>query len=276
LKKHLPTIILITVFIIGLSLLLYPTVSDYINSRHQSRAVTSYEEGIADLTAEDFSACRQAAEQYNASLLSASDRFLETADRKKAYDELLNPLGNSIMGYIEIKAISVKLPIYHGTDDAVMQVGVGHIEGSSLPVGGAGTHCVLSGHSGLPSTKLFTNLSRLREGDVFKLHVLDQVLVYQVDKITVVEPADTKDLKIVDGMDYCTLVTCTPYGINSHRLLVRGVRIESDQSDRALVTADAVEIDPLLIVPVLAAFLLTALFIWLFLNTNAKRKRKGR
>ncbi len=266
---------LIAVFLIGLSLLLYPTVSNYVNSLHQSRAIASYEEGLSDLTAEDFSDYRQNATEYNARLFSSTDRFLETADRKTEYNNLLNPLSNSIMGYIEIKSIGVKLPIYHGTDDSVMQVGVGHIEGSSLPVGGASTHCVLSGHSGLPSTKLFTNLNKLKEGDIFKLHVLDQDLVYKVDKITVVEPADTKDLKIVDGMDYCTLVTCTPYGINSHRLLVRGVRVESDQSELSEVAADAVEIDPLLLVPVLAVPMLAVLLVWLFFNTNAKKKRKG-
>lgn len=227
------------------------------------------------LTAEDFSACRQNAAEYNARLFSSADRFLETADRNTEYNNQLNPLGNSIMGYIAIKAIGVKLPIYHGTDDAIMQVGVGHIEGSSLPVGGASTHCVLSGHSGLPSTKLFTNLSKLKQGDFFKLCILDQVLTYQVDKITVVEPADTKDLKIVDGMDYCTLVTCTPYGINSHRLLVRGVRVESDQSELSQVTADAEEIDPMLVVPVLSIPMLAALLVWLLFNANAKKKRKG-
>lgn len=275
-KKHLPTIILIAVFVIGLSLLLYPTVSNYVNSLHQSRAISSYEEGVAALTTEDFSAYRQNAIEYNARLFSSSDRFLETEDRKTEYSNLLNPLGNSIMGYIAIKAIGVKLPIYHGTDDAILQVGVGHVEGSSLPVGGASSHCILSGHSGLPSTKLFTNLNKLKQGDIFKLTILDQVLIYQVDKITVVEPTDTKDLKIVDGRDYCTLVTCTPYGINSHRLLVRGVRIESDQSELSEITADAVEIDPMVMVPVLSVPMLAALFVWLLFNANAKKKQKGR
>jgi len=276
LKKHLSTIILIAVFVIGLSLLLYPTVSNYINSLHQSRAISSYEEGVAALTTEDFSAYRQNAIEYNARLFSSSDRFLETEDRKTEYSNLLNPLGNSIMGYIAIKAIGVKLPIYHGTDDAILQVGVGHVEGSSLPIGGASSHCILSGHSGLPSTKLFTNLSKLKQGDIFKLSILDQVLIYQVDKITVVEPSDTKDLKIVDGRDYCTLVTCTPYGINSHRLLVRGVRIESDLSELSEVIADAVEIDPMVMVPVISVPMLAALFVWLLFNANAKKKQKGR
>ncbi len=275
-KKHLSTIILIAVFVIGLSLLLYPTVSNYINSLHQSRAISSYEEGVAALTTEDFSAYRQNAIEYNARLFSSSDRFLETEDRKTEYSNLLNPLGNSIMGYIAIKAIGVKLPIYHGTDDAILQVGVGHVEGSSLPIGGASSHCILSGHSGLPSTKLFTNLSKLKQGDIFKLSILDQVLIYQVDKITVVEPSDTKDLKIVDGRDYCTLVTCTPYGINSHRLLVRGVRIESDLSELSEVIADAVEIDPMVMVPVISVPMLAALFVWLLFNANAKKKQKGR
>lgn len=275
-KKHLSTIILISVFIIGLSLLLYPIVSNYINSIHQSRAIASYEEGLSDQTAEDFSACRQNATEYNSRLFSSSNRFLETENRKTEYTNLLNPLGNSIMGYIEIKSIGVKLPIYHGTDESVLQVGVGHIEGSSLPVGGESTHCVLSGHSGLPSTKLFTDINKLKEGDSFELYILDQVLTYKVDKITVVEPTDMKDLTIVDGMDYCTLVTCTPYGINSHRLLVRGVRIESNQSEISQVTADAAGIDPMLIVLVLAILMLAVLFIWLFFNTNAKKKQKGR
>lgn len=276
-KKRLPTMILILVFLIGLSLLLYPTVSDYVNSLHQSRVIAGYEEGLSDLTPEDYSAYWQAAEAYNRKLADDPTPFLLTAGDKAAYESVLNPLDNGIMGYVEVGSIDVKLPIYHGTDESVLQVGVGHLEGTSVPVGGESTHCVLSGHRGLPSAKLFTNLDRVAVGDVFILHVLDRVLAYQVDQIRIVEPDDTGLLTVVRGKDYCTLVTCTPYGINSHRLLVRGVRVAYDEKtlQSLQVSADASEIDPVLVAPVLAVPVLAVLFIWLLVSTrNKKTKNK--
>lgn len=274
-KEHLSVIILISIFLIGFSLLLYPTVSDYINSQHQSRAIASYEEGLSRLTVEDYSNYRQAANEYNKRLSAHSDQFIITDKEKAEYDSILDPAGNGIMGYVEIGSIGVKLPIYHGTDDNVLQVGVGHIEGSSLPVGGESTHCVLSGHRGLPSSRLFTDLDQLSVGDVFLLHTLDLVLAYRVDQAIIVEPADTEALDIVDGKDYCTLVTCTPYGINSHRLLVRGVRVAYDEKTLQMmqVTADATKIEPVLVAPAFAVPMLTALFIWLIISTGRKKPK---
>lgn len=280
-KKRLFSIILIAVFLIGFSLLAYPTVSNYINSLHQSRAIAGYEEGISELDTEDFSAYRQAADAYNQKLADDPNRFNFTDGEKAEYQNLLDPLGNGIMGYIEIRSIDVELPIYHGSDDDVLEVGAGHLEGTSLPVGGESTHCALSGHRGLPSAKLFTDLDQMQIGDIFLIHVLDQVLAYQVDKISIVEPGDTKELAIVDGMDYCTLVTCTPYGVNTQRLLVRGVRVDYSEamSGSSQVTADAVKVDPTLVAPVLAIPVLLALLIWLLVSTHAKKskikQRKG-
>ena len=226
-KKHLPNLLLAVVLLAGLALLLYPSVSNYINTRHQSHAVSTYEAQISTLSAEDYAPLREAADAYNASLVENKDRFLQTEEAAAEYNALLNPTGNGIMGYVEISKIGVKLPIYHGTDDSVLQVGAGHLEGTSLPVGGAGTHCAISGHRGLPSAMLFTDLDKLVVGDTFEIHVLDQVLVYQVDQILVVEPSNVDALAIEPGKDYCTLITCTPYGVNSHRLMLRGVRVEN-------------------------------------------------
>lgn len=209
----------------GLSLLLYPTVSDWWNSMHQSRAIASYLDDVVELDEASYEALWRQAQDYNAALPRDDTRFIPTEEQSAAYQSALNISGNGIMGYLEIPKISVELPIYHGTGETVLQVAVGHVEGSSLPVGGAGTHCVLSGHRGLPSATLFTDLDQLQEGDTFQIHVLDEVLTYEVDQIHVVEPDDVSLLAISEGEDLCTLVTCTPYGVNSHRLLVRGVRV---------------------------------------------------
>lgn len=226
-KKLLPNILLASVFLIGLALLLYPAISNYVNTRHQSHAVASYEKDVLKLKPEDYTPILQAAQAYNATLLDNPDRFLQTDEEAAVYQALLNPTNSGIMGYVEISKIGVKLPIYHGTDESVLQVGAGHVEGTSLPVGGAGTHCAISGHRGLPSAMLFTDLDKLVVGDTFAIHVLDQVLTYQVDQIQVVEPSDLSTLEIDPAKDYCTLITCTPYGVNSHRLMLRGLRIEN-------------------------------------------------
>lgn len=224
-RKHLSTIVLVILLLIGLSLLLYPTVSDYWNSFHQTRAIATYAENVAALDNASYDAIWDAARQYNRNLCSRSNSFLLSEEQKAEYESLLDISGQGVMGYIEIPEIDVSLPIYHGTEDPVLQVAVGHLEWSSLPVGGESTHCVLSGHRGLPSAKLFTNLDKLREGDTFLLRVLDEILTYEVDQILIVEPQDTAALEIVEGQDYCTLVTCTPYAINTHRMLVRGTRV---------------------------------------------------
>ena len=226
-RKHLTTIILILLLLTGLSLLLYPTVSDWWNSLHQSRAIAGYTEAVAGLDGESYDTWWVGAREYNEGLPHKKDRYRMTGEEKEGYESQLNVAGNGIMGYIEIPRIKCSLPVYHGTDEAVLQVAVGHMAGTSLPVGGGTSHCVLSGHRGLPSAKLFTDLDQMEEGDRFMLHVLDETLAYEVDQITVVLPEEVNDLELVEGEDYCTLVTCTPYGINTHRLLVRGKRTEN-------------------------------------------------
>ena len=256
-RKHLSTIVLVFLLLIGLSLLLYPTVSDYWNSFHQTKAITTYAENVAALDNASYDAIWDAARQYN---------------QKAEYESLLDISGQGVMGYIEIPEIDVSLPIYHGTEDPVLQVAIGHLEWSSLPVGGESTHCVLSGHRGLPSAKLFTNLDKLREGDTFLLRVLDEILTYEVDQILIVEPQDTAALEITEGEDYCTLVTCTPYGINTHRLLVRGHRIDNIEEVKTVrVTADAVQIEPMLVAPVVAIPMLLILLILLLLPRRRKK-----
>ena len=264
--NHLTTIILIVVLIVGLSLLLYPSVSDYWNSFHSSKAISSYAETVANLDKEQYEEVWSAAQAYNQTLVSRNTNFALTDEQKEEYEKLLDVSGVGIMGYIEIPELGVTLPIYHGTEESVLQIAAGHLEWSSLPVGGAGSHCVISGHRGLPSAKLFTDLDKLQEGDTFMLRVLDEVLTYEVDKISIVAPSQVSDLRIVEGKDLCTLVTCMPYGINTHRLLVRGHRIENAQESKVVrVTADALQIEPLLVAPVVAAPLLLFLLVLLLL-----------
>ncbi len=266
--------LLVLLLLAGLSLLLYPAVSDYWNSLHQTRAIAGYAEGVAALDGTRYEELWQAARDYNDALARHETDFAPDGERLADYASQLDASGNGVMGYIEIPSIQVSLPVYHGTDEAVLQVAAGHLEWSSLPVGGESTHCVLSGHRGLPSAKLFTNLDRLAVGDVFLLRVLDEVLTYEVDQILIVEPSETDALRIVGGMDYCTLVTCTPYGVNTHRLLVRGHRIENAEEARTVrVTADAVQIEPLLVAPIAAIPLLAVLLIVLLLPRRAKNRR---
>lgn len=285
-KGKKSTLLLLLIFLIGLSLLLYPAVSNYWNSFHQSQAIAGYAETVAEMDDVSYEQYWDDAQAYNAALAENTHRYQPTLEENALYESLLNISGSGIMGYIEIPSIGVSLPIYHGVSDTVLQVAVGHIEGSSLPVGGAGTHCVLSGHRGLPSARLFTDLDELEEGDVFMLRVLDEVLTYEVDQIRIVEPQEVDALEIVEGEDLCTLVTCTPYGINSHRLLVRGHRVENEESAAATrVTADAMQIDPVLVAPVVAAPVLLFLLVLLLAGGHKrggpkaskmeKRRRKG-
>lgn len=272
-KGNFITVLLVLVLLVGLSLLLYPSVSDYWNSFHQTRAISSYAEEVADLDPTRYDELWEAAKAYNQSLPEKNIGDVLTEGQKREYEDMLNVSGLGIMGYIEIPGIDCTLPIYHGTDEAVLQIAVGHLEWSSLPVGGEGSHCVLSGHRGLPSAKLFTNLDQLVEGDVFMLRVLDEVLTYEVDRILIVEPQETEALRIVEGKDYCTLVTCTPYGVNTHRLLVRGHRIDNiEEADTVRVTADAVQIEPLLVAPVVAIPMLLLLLIVLLLPRKTKKR----
>ncbi|MCI7738933.1 MAG: class C sortase [Lachnospiraceae bacterium] len=271
--NNLITVFLVLILLAGLSLLLYPTFSDWWNSYHQTKAIASYAADVANLSNEDYEKIWKAATEYNASLSERNSDYTLTEEQKSQYEQLLNVSGNGIMGYIEIPSINCSLPIYHGTQESVLQIAVGHIEWSSLPVGGASSHCVVSGHRGLPSAKLFTNLDELSKGDTFMLRVLDEVLTYEVDQILIVEPQDTGALQIEEGKDYCTLVTCTPYGINTHRLLVRGHRIDNIEEAKTIrVTADAIQIEPLLVAPVVATPILLLLIILLLLPKQPGKK----
>ena len=223
-KKHISTIIIALIFLAGLGFLLYPTVSNLWNRAHQSHAIATYTKQVEKLDDSQNKEMLKAARKYNKSLLKKSDHWKLSKKGKKKYESLLDVSGTGIMGYIEVPKIDCSLPIYHGTDEGALQIAIGHLEGSSLPVGGKSTHCVLSGHRGLPSARLFTDLDQMEEGDVFVLNVLGRKLAYEVDQIKVVLPDEMSDLEIVQGKDLCTLVTCTPYGINTHRLLVRGHR----------------------------------------------------
>ena len=275
-RKHLSTIVLLFILFIGLSLLLYPTASDYWNSFHQTRAIATYAENVANLDNNQYDQLWEDARAYNQALPFRSNPYYLSEEQKAQYESLLDVSGLGVMGYIEIPEIDVSLPIYHGTEESVLQVAVGHLDWTSLPVGGESTHCVLSGHRGLPSAKLFTNLDKLQTGDIFMLRVLDNVLTYEVDQILIVEPQETGALRIEEGKDYCTLVTCTPYGINTHRLLVRGHRIENiKESTTARVTADAIQIEPLLVAPVVAIPILLLLLILLLLPKQPKKKHEG-
>ena len=275
-RKHLTTIILILLLLTGLSLLLYPTVSDWWNSLHQSRAIAGYTEAVAGLDGESYDTWWAGAREYNEGLPHKKDRYRMTGEEKEGYESQLNVAGNGIMGYIEIPRIKCSLPVYHGTDEAVLQVAVGHMAGTSLPVGGGTSHCVLSGHRGLPSAKLFTDLDQMEEGDLFMLHVLDETLTYEVDQITVVLPEEVNDLELVEGEDYCTLVTCTPYGINTHRLLVRGRRTENlpeeepeAEGDEAGKAGEEPAWPPYLWATPIPAAILIGAVIW-------RRKKKGK
>ena len=267
------TIILILILIVGLSLMLYPWFSNYWNDMRQTKAIANYDSVVADMSKEDCSHLFEEALEYNKALRKI--RFpLMYYDEVSGYDDMLNVDGNGIMGYISIEKIGVELPIYHGIDETVLQVAVGHIEGSSLPTGGESTHCALSAHRGLPSARLFTDLDKMETGDVFTLTILDRVFTYQVDQILVVEPQEIEPLYVVEGEDYCTLVTCTPYGVNSHRMLIRGTRIENEkQLANIRVTADASIIDPIVVAPFVAAPILIVLFILLMLPKPKKNRR---
>ena len=272
-KQRISTIVLILVFLAGLSLLLYPTISDYWNSMHQSRAIAHYAEQVAEINEERYREVWEAAEAYNETLVHKVNRYAMSDEERAEYESLLDVGGNGIIGYIEIPKINCSLPIYHGIDEAVLQIAVGHIEGSSLPVGGGSTHCVISGHRGLPSARLFTDLDKLVVGDTFLIRVLDEVLTYEVDQIRIVEPQEMEDLKIEEGKDLCTLVTCTPYGINTHRLLVRGHRVENAVDAEAIrVTADAMQIEPVLVAPFVAVPILMGLLILLMVSTRKRKK----
>ena len=268
--------ILLLGFLIGISILLYPAVSDYWNSKTQTRAIVNYESVLEHMEPEDYSAVFEQAHAYNRSLLEAIKPLLYP-ENVPGYFEALNIMDNGMIGYLKIDRIGVELPVYHGTSDEVLNVGVGHLQGSSLPVGGESTHSIMSAHRGLPSAKLFTDLDRVELGDTFQITVLDQLLTYQVDQIKIITPNEMDDLLIVEGKDYCTLFTCTPYGINTHRLLVRGIRIETIEEKPVIyVPNDAFRIEPALVMPAVAAPMVLVFLIDLMLRyREPPKKRKG-
>ena len=256
---------------IGVALLLYPSVSDYWNSFHQSRAIAAYAGQVADMDTSKYAELIEAAERYNARLAETGIQWMMDEEQKREYESLLTFSGTGVMGYIDIPKIHVKLPVYHGTSAEVLQISIGHIEETSLPVGGPGSHCALSGHRGLPSAKLFSDLDKVVEGDTFTLSILNETYTYQVDRIRVVLPSDLTELAIEPGQDLCTLITCTPYGINTHRLLVRGHRVENAQGE-AQVVADALQLEPAMVAPFIMVPLVFGLLILLFAAT-AKPQR---
>lgn len=273
-KKHGSTIFLVLILLIGLSLMLYPSFADWWNSFHQSRAIIDYDQALADMDEADYTAFFEEAYDYNRRIKDIDFPLMYHED-VPGYQEALNLTGNGIMGYIQIPKINISLPIYHGTSEPVLQVAVGHLEGTTLPTGGVGNHCALSAHRGLPSARLFTDLDKMEVGDIFTLTVLDRLLTYEVDQILIVEPQDVEPLYPVEGKDYCTLVTCTPYGINTHRMLVRGKRIENIEEKRVIhVTADAIQIEPVIVAPLVAAPMLLVLLIALLIPKPKKNRRK--
>ena len=275
-RKNLSTIILILIFLVGLSVMLYPSVSDAVNRKHQSRAVAGYAEEVEQLSDADYQTYFDAADAYNRQLNTTPNAFYKP-DLVSGYAQTLDISGTGIMGYITLPKISVELPIYHGTDEGVLQVAAGHLEGSSLPVGGAGTHAVISAHRGLPSAKLFTNLDELEVGDRFTITVLNRVLTYEVDQISIVLPTEIDQLLPTEGMDYVTLMTCTPYGINTHRLLVRGKRVETTESQKHIrVAADAFRIEPIIVAPILAIPMLLAALVGVLVAPHLRKRSKRR
>ena len=267
-KRDKIGILLVLMLFVGVCALLYPAVSQYWNSKTQSRVVENYQEVLNSLKKEDYNVFFEEADAYNADLAALKSPLLDYR-ALSGYDEILNVSGNGIMGYVAIPKLGVELPLYHGISAEVLNIACGHLEGTSLPVGGDNTHCVLSAHRGLPHAKLFTDLDKMELGDTFQLTVLDRTLTYQVDQIKIVRPDETNDVQIVAGEDLCTLLTCTPYGINSHRLLVRGTRIEN-VPPALHVTSDAYRIDSLVATPVVAAPILLILLIILMIKYRDK------
>lgn len=272
-KNRISNIILLVVFFTGLFLLLYPGLSEYWNSFRQSKVISSYTQTVSAMDEQTYDKLWDQAQQYNQKLVQRQNGFSFSEAMRQEYESLLNPSGDGMMGYIEIPCIGVRLPIYHGTEDSELQNGVGHLEWTSLPVGGPSTHCALSGHRGLPSAKLLSNLDKVKEGDIFILYILGNELTYQVDQIRIVEPEDVSCLSAEEGKDLCTLITCTPYGVNTHRLLVRGHRVENEEDSGTFrVTADAVQIEPVRVAPLVAIPLLLLILLAILLPHTRKKR----
>ena len=270
-KRNLLTVVMTAGLLVGVFLLLYPSVANYWNSFHQSRAIASYTETVTNMSKEDYDKILKSAREYNKRLSETGFHWVMNDAEKAAYNKELNIGGEGIMGYISIPKFHVRCPIYHGTDENVLQVAIGHLESTSLPVGGKGSHCAISGHRGLPSARLFTDIDKIREGDTWTITVLNETLTYECDQIRIVLPEDLSDIKIEEDKDLFTLVTCTPYGINTHRLLVRGHRVPN-ANGTADVTADAIQIEPVYIAPFLAGPILLILIIILLIATRRAKR----
>ena len=260
-KSRKTTIILLIAFFIGLSVLLYPSISSYWNSKTQSEAIVDYESMLSQYKPEDYGALFAEADDYNEKLFELEDPMVEH-NRLPDYNQILNISGTGMMGYITVPKINQELPLYHGTSDGVLSVATGHLQGTSFPVGGEDTHAVLSAHRGLPTAVLFTHLDRMEIGDVFYIKILDRTLTYEVDQIRIVDPDDTGLIQIVEGKDYCTLLTCTPYGINTQRLLVRGHQIDASQARNLYVANEAYRIEPLIVMPIVALPIIFVLLMY--------------
>ncbi len=274
-KSRTSTMLMLLALIVGLSLLLYPSLADYWNKFHASYAISNYVETLENLKQEELDAAWQAAENYNLRLKERTNGYLLNESMREDYLKTLNVGGTGVMGYIEIPNIDVTLPIYHGTDEGILQIAVGHLDWSYLPIGGEGTHCVVSGHRGLPSARLFTDLDELQLGDIFSFEILDETIVYEVDQIITVLPNEMDSMLPDKDKDYATLVTCTPYGVNSHRLLVRGHRIAGpDKVSNLRVTSEAMQIAPFIIAILLAIPILICLLIGIFISDLVNKKPK--
>ena len=267
------TVILCVAMFVGVFLLLYPSVANYWNSFHQTRAIENYTEVVSSMSKEDYKAIMDSALKYNERLAETGMRWILTDAEREEYNKQLAVEGTEVMAYVSVPKFHIKCPIYHGTDEAILQVAVGHLEASSLPVGGKSTHTLISGHRGLPSARLFTDIAKMKEGDTWTISVMNETLTYECDQIRVVLPDDLSDLQIEEGKDLCTLITCTPYGINTHRLLVRGHRVPNANGS-ADITADAIQIEPKYIAPFLAGPVLLILVAILLISTRKARRFK--
>ncbi len=270
-RDRLTYAVLILVFLVGLLAVLYPSLADYHNSKVQTQAIGNYESVLSNMSKEDYTALFEAADEYNRQLAKITQPFMNYK-QVEGYNDILNVGGNGIIGYVSIDKISVEIPIYHGTSKAVLSVAAGHLEGSSLPVGGSTTHAAISAHRGLPSAKLFTNLDKVDIGDTFTITVLDRVLTYQVDSVLIVNPNEMDSLYVTQDEDHCTLITCTPYGINTHRLLVRGTRIETvKEKPPIFVKNEAFIIDPIIVTPIVAIPMLLMLLVFVLIRYRKKK-----
>ena len=257
--------------LVGIGLLLYPSIANYWNQFHQTRAIMAYSETVSSLSQKEYNEILNSAREYNKKLGETGIVWKMSEAQKEEYEKQLAIDDSGIMGYVSIPKFHIKLPVYHGTQERVLQIAIGHLEQTSLPVGGENSHCEVSGHRGLPSARLFTDLDKIKEGDTWTMNVLNETLTYECDQIRIVEPEDLSNLQIENKKDLCTLITCTPYGVNTHRLLVRGHRIPNVDGD-ANLTADAIRIEPVFIAPFFAVPTIIILLIILLVSTRRAKR----